>query len=133
MKSYVLALLFLLVTSPVYAATAVLIWDPLTPAQLPVDFKEIQVFRALQTCTAAGPFAPLMVAGVPVTILKPATGAFPTTYTDNTVPAIDGQVCYLLRSVDTADNFEESNIAVKVLNLNPPAALTGLQVQSVLP
>jgi hypothetical protein len=116
-----------------HAASATLVWDAPGPAQLPADFKDVQIYRALQTCTAAGPFAPLIVNGNPVVFTKPASGPFPTTYTDTTVPAIDGQICYVLRSSDVGGNFSASNVAVKVINLDPPAAFQNLQVPTVLP
>lgn len=117
----------------VEAASVTLTWDPLGAAQLPPDFKEIEVDRAVQSCTAQGPFQPLLINGTRVTITKPATGSFPTTFTDTTVPNIDGPICYQLRSIDTVGNFSLSNVASKVLNLDPPAALTGVTVGTVTP
>lgn len=115
------------------AASATLTWDAPGPAQLPPDFKEMQIYRSLNACTVAGPFAPLMVNGAPVILTKPTTGAFPTTYVDTTVPAIDGQICYVIHSVDTSGNFSVSNIGVKAVNLDPPVAFQNLQVPSVTP
>lgn len=103
-----------------------LTWDAYTP---PADFRDLRVSRGTVDCAAQGPLQPLVLNGTPATIVKPATGAFPTSFTDPTTPQIDGTVCYELAAFDTAGNFSTSNRASKVLNLNPPPAVQNLRVQ----
>ena len=111
-------------SEPGNAGTAVLTWDPYAA---PADFKEFRFYRANQNCSAAGPLQPLAA-----TLPKPASGPLPTSYTDTTVPNIDGTVCYEQTSVDTAGNESlRSNRASKVVNLDPPPVPQNLQVQSV--
>lgn len=108
----------------VQAGTAVLTWDAYTP---PSDFAAFRFYRANQNCTAQGPLQPLAA-----TLTKPASGPLPTSYTDATVPNIDGTVCYEMTAVDTAGNESlRSNRAAKVVNLDPPPVPQNLQVQSV--
>lgn len=90
-------------------------WDKGTET----DLEAYKIFRGTLDCTAQGPLQPLLdTFGSPVTV--PATL---NTYTDNSVPLIDGSVCYEITVYDTAKNESgRSNRATKVLNLNPPLA-----------
>ena len=103
-----------------------LTWNAYIP---PADFRDIEVRRGTLDCAAPGPLPPLILNGSTAKILKPASGPFPTSFVDPTTPQIDGTVCYELTAFDTAGNFATSNRASKVLNLNPPPAVQGLQVQ----
>lgn len=52
-----------------------------------------------------------------------------TTYTDATLPTVDGNVSYSLTAYDTNGNESQHSVTVtKVLNTNPPAPPTGLVV-----
>lgn len=104
----------------VYAATATLTWNANTES----DLAGYKIYRATQSCSAQGPLAPLLDGnGQPISVGKV------TTYTDTTVPNVDGEVCYEITAFDLGGlESERSNRATKILNINPPTAPTGLSV-----
>lgn len=89
---------------------ATLAWDPNKEA----DFASYLIYRSV----AGAPFAVL------TTIPKGTT-----TYTDDPLPLIDGDVSYYLTAKDTSGNESlHSLTVVKTINTVPPAAPTGLTV-----
>lgn len=59
----------------------------------------------------------------------------PTTFTDPTVPNIDGTICYEITAFDTTGNesVPRSNRAIKVISLLPPQAPLHLTIPTVVP
>lgn len=106
----------------VFAGSATLTWT----ANSEADLAGYKVYRGNGVC-AVGPLQPLVVSGSPVSLGKV------TTYTDTTVPVFDGDLCYELTAIDTANNESpHSTRATKVINGIPPVAPTGLTITSVV-
>jgi hypothetical protein len=117
----VLSIIGILCTSVVFAATVKLSWT----ANTETDLKGYRVYRGAGACTV-GPLQPLMVNGVPVELGKVVT------YTDTTVPIIDGTVCYEITAIDLSLNESpRSNRATKEVSLVPPVAPKGLSVEVI--
>lgn len=106
------------------AASATLTWN----ANTEQDLAGYKIYRGNGVCSQ-GPLQPLIVNGSHVTV----TGSI-TTYTDNTVPMFDGELCYELTAFDVSNNESvRSSRATKVVNLIPPVAPTGLVIGNVVP
>ena len=108
---------------PVYAGSvsANLQWD----ANVEQDLAGYKVYRGQINCNQQGPLQPLTdLFGTQITVAAPATK-----YTDNSVPAVDGDVCYEITAYDTGGlQSGHSNRATKYINVNPPNVPTGLTV-----
>jgi len=101
------------------AADSVLTWTQNTET----DLAGYKFYRANQSCTAAGPLAPLIINGIPAQVGKVGT------FTDANLPAFDGTMCWEITAFDTAGNESpRSNRVSKVLNTIPPVAPAGLNV-----
>jgi fibronectin type 3 domain-containing protein len=91
-------------------ASAILTWN----ANTELDLASYRIYRKV----GAAPFTLL------ATVPKPAT-----TYTDSSLPLIDGDITYDLTAVDTTGNESAHSVSVtKTVNLVPPVAPTGLVV-----
>jgi len=119
-------LIFVLCAAVVYAETAVLQWNEFNPPAGSVD--RIEILRGVMSCTDQGPLPQLMIDGAPATIPAPPVGAWPTQYSDPTVPKINGDLCYELRAVDASGLWGMSNRATVTVKLVPPAAPLNLRV-----
>lgn len=119
-RTILIALTVLLAPATALALTATLTWNANTEA----DLAGYRIYRATQSCSAQGPLAPLLdSAGTPVSV------GLVTTYTDSTVPSVDGEVCYEITAFDVGGlESARSNRATKVVNVNPPSPPTGLTV-----
>jgi len=107
-----------------FAASAGLTWNANTEA----DLAGYKVYRGSGTCSV-GPLQPLIVNGTAVSVLAPATS-----YTDTTVPAIDGLLCYEVTAFDTSGNESVHSVrAQKTVSLVPPVAPVGLSIGAVTP
>lgn len=120
MKQLLLAIaLMVSMSGMLYAASATLTWTPNTET----DLAGYKVYRGNGVC-AIGPLQPLVVGGVAVSVVSPAS-----TYTDTTVPIFDGSLCYEITAFDTTGNESlRSNRVTKTVNLVPPIPPTGLGV-----
>jgi hypothetical protein len=120
MKSLLVGLVLavmLFVPMALYAADATLTWN----ANTEVDLAGYRIYYAPQSCTAAGPLAPLMVGGVAVQVGKVVT------YKHVGLPNIDGVLCWEITAVDTSNNESlRSNRVSKAMNTIPPQPPTGL-------
>lgn len=124
MKKVLLVIIMCLIPVMSYAASATLTWTPNTET----DLAGYKVYRGNGVC-AIGPLQPLLVGGVAVSIVAPAS-----TYVDATVPAFDGSLCYEITAFDTSKNESLHSIRVtKVVNLIPPVAPMGLLIVDVVP
>lgn len=100
------------------ASTATLAWN----ANTDVDLAGYKIYRAVGICPVG-----------PITTLLSSVGKV-VGYTDTTVPAVDGNLCYEITAIDTIGNESiHSNRAVKALNTIPPVAPTGLSIVGVVP
>jgi hypothetical protein len=120
MKSLLVGLVLavmLFVPMASYAADATLTWN----ANTEVDLAGYRIYYAPQSCTAAGPLAPLMVGGVAVQVGKVVT------YKHVGLPNIDGIVCWEITAIDTSNNESlRSNRVSKAMNTIPPQPPIGL-------
>lgn len=114
----------LLCSSSAWAASGVLTWT----ANTEVDLAGYKIYRGttVAVCAAATtPLPALVVNSVPVQVGKV------TTYTDASLPAMDGTLCWEISAVDTAvppNESGHSNRVSKVVNGLPPMAPVGLGV-----
>lgn len=114
-------ILSLFCTGQAFAASIKLTWTPNTEA----DLKGYKVYRGTGTCPV-GPLQPLTANNVHVEVGKVAT------YTDTTIPQIDGTVCYEITAIDLSGNESpRSNRATKTVNLVPPIAPKGLLIDVI--
>ena len=122
LKSLIVAVMLMLPTM-VFAASATLTWT----ANGEADLAGYKVYRGNGVC-AVGPLQPLIVGTNPVSLGKV------TTYTDNTVPTFDGDLCYEITAFDTANNESTRSVrATRVVNLIPPVPPVGLTIGAVTP
>jgi septal ring-binding cell division protein DamX len=90
------------------------------------DLAGYKVYRGQGTlqCSGSAALPALTTSGTPVRVLKPSIS-----YTDSSVPRVEGPVCYELSAYDTSSNESgRSNRAQVVLNVNPPSSPQNLQV-----
>ena len=91
------------------------------------DLAGYKVYRGNGVC-AVGPLQPLIVSGSAISLGKV------TTYTDNTVPTFDGDLCYEITAFDTANNESTRSVrATRAVNLVPPVPPVGLTIVTVTP
>jgi hypothetical protein len=102
-----------------FAGTATLTWTANTEA----DLAGYKVYRGTSACAA------------PSTVLTPlATVGKVVTYTDSTIPAFDGELCYEITAIDVAGNESaHSTRASKAVNLVPPSAPSTPTIGTVTP
>jgi len=75
-----------------------------------------------------------MIDGQQASLQPSVLGNIPNTWTDLTVPAIDGEICYEITAMDTDGNESpHSNRARAAVRLDPPPALGGLTIETVVP
>jgi hypothetical protein len=123
-KKLLLAVIICLFPVMSYAASATLTWTPNTET----DLAGYKVYRGNGVC-AIGPLQPLVVNGTAVTVAAPTAS-----YTDNTVPVFDGQLCYEVTAYDLAGNESPRSVrATRQVNLIPPVAPVGLTIGTVAP
>jgi hypothetical protein len=103
-----------------YAGVIELVWTPNKES----DLEGYKVYRGTGTC-ATGTLAPLIVNGVHAIVLAPKA-----IYKDETVPTIEGDVCYEVTAYDFSGNESpRSNRAVKTIDLVPPVGPRDLTVK----
>lgn len=91
-------------------AKATLTWNPNTEP----DLANYKIYRKVGSAVSA----------VLATVPKGTT-----TFVDDPLPAVDGDITYDLTAVDTSGNESAHSVAVtKTVNLVPPAAPSGLVV-----
>ena len=122
LKSLIVAVMLMLPVS-VMAGSTILTWTANTES----DLAGYKVYRGNGVC-AVGPLQPLIVGTNPVLLGKV------TTYTDNTVPTFDGDLCYEITAFDTANNESTRSVrATRAVNLIPPVPPVGLTIGAVTP
>lgn len=100
------------------AADATLSWNTNGES----DLAGYKIYFAPQSCSAAGPLAPLVVSGSQVVVARPAN-----TYRHVNIPVMDGTMCWEITAYDTSANESgRSNRVSKTVNLIPPVPPTGL-------
>ena len=93
-------------------ASAILTWEANTES----DLLGYRIYRAIGT-------SPLVVI---------ASVGKVTTYTDATIPTIDGDVTYALTAFDTSGNESSKSVTVtKVVNTSPPSVPAGLMIVTI--